>query len=166
MTARRPGYARNESEAARLDRNYAELLQEVRVAQTGVQILFAFLLAIAFQPRFSTLDTFQRVVYMVTLLASAVAAVLLIAPVAVHRILFRRRLKDELVQLTGRLAAGGLACLLIAILGAVLLVVDLVSGALAAGIAVSALAIIAIVFWYALPARWIARTQSPDEPLS
>jgi O-antigen/teichoic acid export membrane protein len=163
VTVRPPGYTRDEPEAQRLDRNYAELLQEVRVAQAGVQILFAFLLALAFQPRFAELDTFDRAIYLVTLLAAAVAALLLIAPVAVHRILFRRRLKNELVVWTGRLAAGGLACLLIAILGAVLLVVDLVSGPLAAGIAVCALALIAIVFWCALPVRWLARSRSADD---
>jgi hypothetical protein len=162
MTVRPSGYTRDEPAAERLDRNYAELLQEVRVAQTGVQILFAFLLALAFQPRFSELSTFDRAIYLVTLLAAAVAAILLIAPVAVHRILFRRRLKDELVQLTSRLAAGGLAFLLVAILGAVLLVVDLVSGPLAAAIAVSGLALVAFGFWYALPARWLGHPRSPD----
>src|SRR6266581_2987996 len=101
-------YSREESEAQRLDRNYAELLQELRVAQTGVQILFAFLLTIAFQQRFASIDAFQRGVYVTTLVAAAIAAVLLIGPVAAHRLLFGLRLKDELVTFTGRLATGGL----------------------------------------------------------
>jgi O-antigen/teichoic acid export membrane protein len=164
MTVRPSGYTRDEPEAERLDRNYAEELQEVRVAQAGVQILFAFLLAIAFQSRFEALDTFERAIYLVTLLAAAVAAILLIAPVAVHRIMFRRGLKDELVEWTGRLAMGGLAFLLIAILGAVLLVVDLVSGPLAAAIAVSGLAVISVLLWYALPARWLSHPRPPDAP--
>jgi Family of unknown function (DUF6328) len=162
MTARPPGYTRDESEAERLDRNYAELLQEVRVAQAGVQIFFAFLLAIAFQPRFQALHSFDRVIYLATLLAAAVAAILLVAPVAVHRIMFRRGVKDELVGWTGRLAIGGLVFLLIAILGGVLLVVDFVSGPLAAALAVSGLAVISGLFWYALPMRWLSHPRSPD----
>src|SRR6266581_6983428 len=106
-------YSREESEAQRLDRNYAELLQELRVAQTGVQILFAFLLTIGFQQRFASITTFQRGVYVTTLVAAAVAAVLLIAPVAVHRLLFGRQLKNELVTFTARLAVGGLVFLAI-----------------------------------------------------
>src|SRR6185437_5639709 len=104
-----PTYSRNESAAHRLDRNFSELLQELRVAQTGVQILFAFLLSIAFQQRFTSLQNYQRVFYLVTLMAAALAAVLLIAPVAVHRMLFRQHLKDEVVALTSRLAVAGLA---------------------------------------------------------
>mgnify|MGYP003693665643 CR=1 FL=1 len=95
-------YSRNESEADRLDRNYAEMLQELRVAQTGVQILFAFLLSIAFQQRFNDIDAFQLTVYVITLLCAAVSALLLIAPVPAHRVLFRQHRKDELVTFTGR----------------------------------------------------------------
>lgn len=109
-------YQRDESEPNRLDRNYSELLQELRVAETGVQILFAFLLAIAFQQRFSLIDTFQRVVYLVTLASAALAVAALIAPVAIHRALFRRGLKAELVAMTARLAAAGLTFLAVAML--------------------------------------------------
>ena len=154
-------YSRNETDAERLDRNYAELLQELRVAQTGVQILFAFLLTIAFQQRFTSLDTFQRDVYLGTLIAAAVAAVLLIAPVAAHRLLFRQGLKDELVAYTGRLAAAGLAFLTLAILGAVLLIVDVVVGAPAAAVVTGAMAALVLLVWYVLPTR--SRTQHQNE---
>src|SRR5262245_48883411 len=89
-------YVRRESEAARLDRNFAELLQELRVSQTGVQILFAFLLSIAFQQRFQDLTDAQLRHYLATLISAALAAVFLIAPVPIHRLLFRLRLKEEL----------------------------------------------------------------------
>jgi hypothetical protein len=145
-------YRRDESAAHRLDRNYNELLQELRVAQAGVQILFAFLLSIAFQQRFTSLVTYQRAIYLVTLISAAVSAVLLIAPVAVHRVLFRLHQKDEVVALTARLAIGGMACLALAIISAVLLIVDVVTN-LAAAIAVAAtLAAAVIGLWILLPA--------------
>ncbi len=146
-------YSREESDATRLDRNYSELLQEFRVAQTGVQILFAFLLTIAFQPRFASLSTFQRNVYLATLVSAATAAVLLIAPVAAHRLFFRLRLKDELVTFTGRLAVGGLIFLVIAMLGAVLLSVDIAVGPLAAAIITAAIGLLVLIVWYVLPSR-------------
>ena len=82
--------ARDETDQERLDRNFLELLQELRVAQTGVQILFAFLLSLAFTQRFGVLTRIQRDIYIVALLAAAVAAALFIAPVAWHRVLFRQ----------------------------------------------------------------------------
>jgi hypothetical protein len=154
------GYVRDESLAARLDRNYGELLQELRVAQTGVQILFAFLLTIPFQSAFAALSEFQNDIYLATLISAAVAVVLLIAPVATHRLLFRRRQKDELVRVTARLAGGGLTFLAIAILGAVLLIVDLVSGGVAATIVTAALAVLLVAFWLVFPASLRRRVAS------
>jgi hypothetical protein len=90
---------RPEGPLQRADRNMSELLQELRVAQTGVQILFAFLLALSFQPRFADVDEFQRWTYVVTLLLSVVTAGLLVAPAAVHRVTFRRGVKIEIVLL-------------------------------------------------------------------
>jgi hypothetical protein len=159
----REQYDRNESTAHRLDRNYSELLQELRVAQTGVQILFAFLLSIAFQQRFKNITEFQRDVYIATLVSTALAAVLFIAPVAMHRAMFRRHLKNELVFYTGRLATGGLVFLALSMLGAVLLIVDVVVGPVAAGLIVGAIAVIFGYFWLVLPLLW--RRRSPeDEP--
>jgi O-antigen/teichoic acid export membrane protein len=155
----RPTYSRNESAAERLDRNYSELLQELRVAQTGVQILFAFLLTIPFQQRFNDIDAFQRTVYVVTLLCAAISALLLISPVSAHRVLFRRHRKDELVAFTGRVAAGGLIFLLAAMLGAVLLVVDWVANLSLALATVAGLGVIGMWFWWIQPVRWLAGTE-------
>ena len=153
---------RNESEAARLDRNYGELLQELRVAQNGVQILFAFLLGIAFQSRFTRLEPYQRGMYLVTLLAAACAAIMLIAPVAVHRLLFRRHQKDELVVLTSRLSAAGLMFLAVAMLSAVLFVLDVVVNLTVATVFTGVLALLIIGLWYALPRSIRRRHPSRD----
>lgn len=147
----RPSYERDESVAHRLDRNYGELLQELRVAQTGVQILFAFLLGIAFQQRFAELGVGERAVYVVTLVSAAFAAVLLIAPVAVHRILFRRHRKDEVVALTGLLAAVGLAFLAVSILSAVALVLFVVSNGVIALTVTVVLGLTVLGLWLVVP---------------
>jgi len=91
------GYRREEDEAERLDRNTNELLQELRVAETGVQVLFAFLLTLVFQARFDTTTLVERRVYFGTLLLSAAAVCLLIAPVSIHRLLFRQHRKPQIV---------------------------------------------------------------------
>jgi hypothetical protein len=157
-----PEYSRNESDAQRLDRNYAELLQELRVAQTGVQIMFAFLLTIAFQQRFPTLSSAERALYVTTLTLAAVSAVLFIAPVAIHRIFFRQRLKDDLVTFTGRTAAAGLVCLALTMLGSVLLIVDVVSGPVEAWLITGGLTVLFASIWYLIPLRW--RTLEQAEP--
>lgn len=147
-------YRRDETDAQRLDRNYAELLQELRVVETGVQIFFAFLLTIPFQARFPSITGFQTGAYLITLIAAACAAVLLAAPVAVHRALFRQRRKDLLVRVASRCAAVGLALLLISMLAAVLLVLDVVAGRVAAWIIAGFLAAGALALWYVFPLPW------------
>lgn len=144
-------YSRDESTAHRLDRNYEEMLQEVRVAQIGTQILFAFLLGIAFQQRFSQITSLQRTVYIVTLVFTAAAAALLTAPVAVHRAVFRRRRKDRLVTVTNQLQIGGMAAMAVSLLGAVLLIVDYVLGLTAALIIDGGLAVLLGYLWVLLP---------------
>jgi hypothetical protein len=116
---------RNETALERCDRNLVELLQEVRVVQTGVQVLFAFLLTAPLAARFPELSRFQRYDYFVTLLAAGAAAILLIAPTAYHRILFRRGDKEHLVQVANRFTLLGLALVGISMIGALLLVTDL-----------------------------------------
>jgi hypothetical protein len=116
-----------------------------------VQILFAFLLGIAFQQRFTTIDQAQRVLYLITLTSAAAAAVLLIAPVAAHRVLFRRNRKDEVVAITSRLASAGLACLAVAILSAVVLVVDFVTGVTVALTITITLGVIVAITWLVVP---------------
>lgn len=115
-----------ESEKQRWQRNFADLLQELRVAQTGVQILFAFLLTLPFSNGFGRTTEFQRDVYIVALLAAAAAAAMIISPVAFHRALFRQGRKPELVRFAHRMATGGLFFMLIAMVSAVLLVTDFV----------------------------------------
>ena len=142
---------RNESEATRLDRNYGELLQELRVAETGVQILFAFMLSIAFQQRFQTLDDFQRTVYVITLLFCTLSIAVLVAPVAFHRLVFRKGLKEELVQITSKLALAGTSLLLLAVLSGVLLIFDYVVGRGFAVVVTGLLAVVFLSLWLVLP---------------
>lgn len=138
----------------------ADLLQELRVAQTGVQILFAFLLTLAFTNRFAEIDDFQRAVYLVTLLCSAAATALLIAPVSFHRIVFRQRMKGELVTAAGRLAMGGLLLLLMALSGAILLITDVVLGGAAAWVITAGSTAWFIIFWYVVPL--VGRSRNAD----
>jgi len=120
--------ARGENPLQRADRAYGEILQEVRVAQTGIQILFAFLLTLAFTNRFAAISTFDRYLYVVTLMLCAAATALLIAPAAFHRVVYRKRLKLHLVQVANRLALFGLALLVLAMTSAILLILDVVLG--------------------------------------
>lgn len=145
----RPG----ESTHERLDRNFGELLQELRVAQTGVQILFAFLLTLPFSTGFGKTLPRDRAVYVITLLAAAAASALLIAPVSYHRLVFRQDRKNELVRTASYLAVAGLTCLMVAILGAVFVVMDVVIGLAAAIAAAAAVGMLCAVFWYAMPLR-------------
>lgn len=158
-----PDYSRQESRAHQLDRNWAELIQELRVIGTGVQILFAFLLTISFQARFAQANRFQRDLYLGTLLASGLAAALFIAPVALHRFLFQFRVKDEIVALTNRLAIAGLAAVAVSMVGAVLLVSDWVGGAtFGAAAAVSATVVLGGA-WFAGPLLLRRRTKLSEE---
>jgi hypothetical protein len=151
----------DETEAERLDRNLNELLQELRVAQTGVQILFAFLLTLPFAARFGGVDTFELVVYIVALLASTAAAGMIIAPVAYHRMLFRRGRKPQLVRSAHRMASGGLAFLVLAIVCAVLLVLDFLVGRTLAIILSAIAAAWLVLLWGILP--WLRRHDNSDE---
>ncbi|MDZ4232168.1 MAG: DUF6328 family protein, partial [Dietzia sp.] len=119
---------RNESDSERLDRNWNSLLQELRVAQTGVQVLTGFLLMLPFQQRFDLLDHTMEIVYMVTVSASVLSTVLLVAPVAMHRLLFRRRRLVSLVEASHRSAYAGLLLLGVAMTGMTAIVFEAVSG--------------------------------------
>jgi hypothetical protein len=147
----------DETSGERLDRNFSELLQELRVAQTGVQILFAFLLSIAFQARFRELHSYERGMYTVTLILAAGAAILLIAPVAVHRLLFRQHLKDEIVAITARWASTGIGVLGLAILSAVLFVLTVVLDLGAATAVAAGLLVLLLITWLWVPRRRRAR---------
>src|ERR1700739_3573468 len=98
MSQQAPADPRDESEAQRDDRNLIELLQELRVAGLGVQVLFGFLLSIPFTTRFEKLTHAQRGLYVVSLLLAAISTALLLAPVAYHRLVFRQHRKEQLVK--------------------------------------------------------------------
>jgi Family of unknown function (DUF6328) len=144
---------REETEVERLDRNLAELLQELRVALPGVQVLFAFLLAVPFTQRFSEISAFEKSVYFATLICTAISAALLISPSAYHRLTFRYQQKGRLVFIANRLTIAGLAFLGLAMTGALMLVSDVLYGSLATVI-VGSLAIATFVgLWWVLPLR-------------
>jgi putative flippase GtrA len=142
---------RRETEAERIDRNLAELMQELRVAGWGVQVLFGFLLAMPFTSVFATLDPEQHRLYVVVLLLIALATALLTAPVAYHRIVFRRHQKHDLLRFANTMAIAGLTTVALAISGAVLLVVSVVYDGLIAAITAAALAGVYFVLWYVVP---------------
>jgi MFS family permease len=148
------GATRNETALERIDRNLVELLQEVRVVQTGVQVLFAFLLTAPLAARFQDLFAFQRLTYFATLLAAGAAAILLIAPTAYHRILFRLGDKEHLVTVANRFTLAGLTCVAVSITGALLLVTDLLFANTIVVIATTALAAMTCVLsWCLAPLR-------------
>jgi Family of unknown function (DUF6328) len=153
---------RGETELQSVDRQFSELLQELRVAQTGVQILFAFLLGLAFTPRFPDLTGAQQGVYLVTLVLSAVSAALLIGPVGYHRTVFRQRLRPQLVTTGHRYAVAGLVLLLLALVGAVQLAASFVLGPWAAILA-AALAGLFATLWFVVPLLERVRHQRYEE---
>lgn len=146
-------YSREEEDSGeRLDRHWNELLQELRLAQTGTQILFAFLLGIAFQNQFHTADKFTHDIYALTLLASAGAVALFLAPVALHRMLYRQGARDRLIAAADRLTRAGLALLVMAICGGILIALDVV---LARSTAITAVCVVLVAFialWLVVPA--------------
>jgi hypothetical protein len=145
------GSGREETEGERLDRNLGELLQELRVALPGVQVLFAFLLAVPFQQHFTKISEFQKNVYFATLLCTAISAILLISPSAYHRLTFRYQQKRRLVFYANRFAIAGLFFLALAMTGAIMLVTDFLFGA-AATVVVTTCTVLAFgFFWFALP---------------
>ncbi|MEV1288836.1 DUF6328 family protein [Micromonospora sp. NPDC049679] len=140
-----------ETEKERWRRNFADLLQELRVAQTGVQILFAFLLTLPFSNGFPDVTPFQKDVYVVALLAAAAATAMIISPVAFHRALFRLGRKPQLVRFAHRMATGGLAFMLIAMVSSVLLITDFILPRTVAFVLTAATGVWFLVFWVILP---------------
>jgi len=121
------------------------------VAQTGVQILFAFLLTLVFTAKFDATDTFERITYLVALLSAAAAAAMIIAPVAYHRMLFRMGMKPALVRSAHRMASGGLFFLLVSMVGAVLLATDVVLPRTAAIVLSAVAGAWFVLLWFVLP---------------
>jgi hypothetical protein len=145
----RPG----ETEEERADRNFIDILQELRVTQTGVQILFGFLLTLPLQARFERLDRYEKGLLVVAVLLLAVATAFIIAPVAWHRALFRHRLKTEIVDAGSRFAKAGLTALGLGIVTSMLLMLDLVLSRWAAITLGAALAAFLLVLWAVWPVR-------------
>ena len=142
---------RRETANERADRNMGELLQELRVALPGVQVLFAFLLTVPFAQGFQRMTNDQVDLYFGVLLATAVSTAFLIAPTALHRLLFRQRDKVFLVNISNGLAIVGLFVLGIAITGAVLLIADFIFDGAKVTISTIAIGLLVLLLWVALP---------------
>ncbi|WP_324197640.1 DUF6328 family protein [Nocardia abscessus] len=155
--------ARGETELERLDRNWGSLVQELRVVQTGVQFLFGALLILPFQASFGTLSPGMRALYIATLAAVVGATVFLIAPVSWHRILFRRHRLGNVVAAAHRCAMAGVALLGLALIGAVVLVVDYVTGAIAAVVTGVVTVALFVSTWLVAPWRWRRASEKDAE---
>lgn len=142
-----------ENEESRLDRELMELLNELRVALPGVQVLFAFLLTVPFTNRFARVSDLQENAYLLALVATAIGSVLLMTPAAYHRIRFRERDKEALIRTSNRLAIAGTVFLAIAMTSAVFLVTDVLFKKTVTGVVTGLVAGCFVVFWYALPLR-------------
>ena len=144
-------YYRKESEAERYDRNLMELLQELRVAGLGVQVLFGFLLSLPFTNGFAKLSHAQRGLFIADLVLAALATVLLVGPVAYHRLVFRKHLKQPLIIVANRMAIAGLAAVALAVIVGVLLVTSFVEGNTSAAIIGIFISCMFAVLWFVLP---------------
>ena len=141
----------NESEKERLDRELIELLNELRVALPGVQVLFAFLLAVPFTQRFPQVTELQKDVYFASVVLTAVATILLIAPSAYHRIQWRQRDKEQMLVTSNRLAIAGTVVLALAMVAVVFLIADVLYGGWVVAVTTVVIAGLFAWFWYALP---------------
>jgi uncharacterized protein DUF6328 len=157
---------REETTDEKLDRNTIELLNELRIAGSGIQILFAFLLVVPFNAGWTKTTSFERAVYFVTLVLVAVAAVLLLAPPIHHRLLFRHHEKSYLVTSGNRLAIAGMAFLALGFTGILVLLSDYVVGGVAPIVAGVVTLTAVGGLWFAMPlvrrARERTRRQSPS----
>jgi hypothetical protein len=146
-----PTAGRDETAAERLDRNWSEILQELRVIQTGTQVLTGFLLTLVFQQRFVSLDAYQVATYLTLVVIAGIATCLALAPVALHRTLFRHQARGQLVLIANRLLKATLLAVGITLAGNVMLVFDIVVGR-PEGIVAGALSFLLVVLaWIALP---------------
>ncbi|MET7383473.1 DUF6328 family protein [Streptomyces sp. NPDC005526] len=142
---------RDETEEERADRKWGELIQEVRVAQTGVQILFGFLLTVVFQPKYETLSHANQVVYIVTVVLGACATGALIGPVSLHRLVAGRRVKPEAVRWASRLTFVGLVLLLATMTSSLFLILRVATHDGWVPWLVAGVVAWYVLCWYALP---------------
>jgi hypothetical protein len=155
------GDGRNETRDEQLDRNWAELLQELRVMQTGTQIISGFLLTLPFQQRFAQLAQLEKTFYVILVLLAAVATGLMLVPVGLHRRLFRHHVKEKLVANADRISKAVLACVALLISGSASFVVDVVAGRATALVIGVALLVLMAVLLLLFPLS-VARSQ-PDK---
>jgi hypothetical protein len=141
----------HETQKDRLNRNLDQLLQELRVVLPGVQVLFAFLLAVPFSTRFDRVDQFERVVFFIALVFTAISVVLLLAPSIQHRILFRHDQKHYLVQMGTALTIAGMTALAVAMTLSLVLIAHFLYGPWAASIAGATAFVGIAAIWYVLP---------------
>ncbi|MFF4486710.1 DUF6328 family protein [Streptomyces sp. NPDC001544] len=147
---------RNETEEERADRMWVELIQEVRVAQTGVQILFGFLLTVVFQPKYAHLSHVDQVIYIVTVCLGACATGALIGPVSLHRLVAGRRVKPQAVRMASRLTFVGLVLLLATMTASLLLILRVATHDGYVPYLVTAVVAWYLVCWYGIP-LWTRR---------
>lgn len=141
----------DETQKERLNRELIELLNELRVALPGVQVLFAFLLAVPFQARFGETTTFQRDVYFAGLALSLIATAFLIAPTAVHRLNFRQNDKEAIVLISNKLVIVGTAFLALAMISVTVLISDILFGRIVTIVVTLIAASIFVLLWVVLP---------------
>jgi len=153
----RANATRDETTAERMDRHWNEMLQELRVTQTGVQILFAFLLVLPFQQRFADLNPTSRTIYVVVVCLAALSTALTMAPVITHRFLYAKHKKDVLMTVSHRLTQASFVALGLTLTGALLLVVDMVLDHGTALLIVGAIVAVILVLWVILPLMLLRR---------
>lgn len=155
---------RDETAEERADRNWSEVLQELRVMQTGAQILTGFLLALAFQPAFADLDADQRAFYLWLVVLSALSSIVALAPVAVHRVLFRRGAKPEVVSLGHVCLVIALVTVSVLLLSVVTFVFDVVLGHGSLWWVVAPLAVLLLALWVVAPTVMRVRLRRKERP--
>lgn len=151
-------------DASAADRNWNELLQELRVTQTGLQVLTGFLVTIPFQQRFTSLSTGQEVLYLCTLSVAVLATVLVLAPAVFHRLLFRQQEKEWLVTTANIFARAGLLLAGVAICGVAWLIFDVVLGTAAGVAAVITTVVVFVGVWLIVPLVFRRRSALASTP--
>ncbi len=157
-----PADGRDETPNERSDRNWNDILQELRVALTGTQLISGFLLAVAFQPRFEDLDDYQLVLYLILVGLAGLATVIGLAPVTLHRTLFRRQVKERVVRTGNRLLIAHLVVVALLVVGVTSLVFDFALDRTAGLIALGVGAVVVVGLWFVLP-RMQAAKDGDDE---
>ena len=157
-----PADGRDETPNERSDRNWNDILQELRVALNGTQLIGGFLLAVAFQPRFDELDSYQLTLYLVLVSLAGLATVVGLAPVTLHRTLFRRQVKERVVRIGNRLLIGHLIVVAMLVIGVASLIFDWALSRTAGAIALLVGLIVLVALWVVLPRVVLARGGRDD----